>query len=87
VPVCSHLLASPLTRVPAGFEPICSDCAAIGGQWVHLRRCLGCDHVACCDSSPHQHATRHAGSSGHPVVTSAEPGESWRWCYVDEVGA
>ena len=49
---CAHLDAIPLTPLPADFEPVCADCALVGGQWVHLRRCLECDHVACCDSSP-----------------------------------
>ncbi|WP_020106034.1 UBP-type zinc finger domain-containing protein [Nocardia sp. 348MFTsu5.1] len=61
----------------------CEDCADEG---VHhpaaLRRCLTCGHVACCDSSPRRHATRHFEASGHPVMRSAEPGESWRWCYL-----
>lgn len=87
MPSCSHLLASPLTPVPVGYEPFCADCALMDGEWVHLRRCLTCDHVACCDSSPNTHATKHAIATGHPVITSMEPGESWRWCYVDEVGA
>ncbi len=84
---CEHLDASPLTPVPSDFEPICIDCAVDGGQWVHLRRCLTCDHVACCDSSPAKHATAHFHATDHPVITSAEPGERWRWCYADEVGA
>jgi Zn-finger in ubiquitin-hydrolases and other protein len=84
---CVHLEATPLTAVPEDFEALCSDCVAVGGQWLHLRRCLTCQHVACCDSSPAKHASRHARAMGHPVVTSAEPGESWRWCYVHEVGA
>jgi hypothetical protein len=83
---CAHLDVSPLTPAPTNFTPECSDCVAVGGRWVHLRRCLSCDHVACCDSSPARHATAHAQASGHPVITSAEPGESWRWCYVDQVG-
>ncbi|MGY1738114.1 UBP-type zinc finger domain-containing protein [Geodermatophilus sp. SYSU D00684] len=62
----------------------CGDCLAIGSRWVHLRMCLTCGHVACCDSSPNRHATAHAGVSGHPIVRSAEPGEDWRWCYVDQ---
>ena len=62
----------------------CEDCLATGGQWVHLRLCLTCGHVACCDSSPNRHATRHAHDAGHPIVQSFEPGEEWRWCYVDE---
>ncbi len=61
----------------------CEDCLAVGGTWVHLRLCLGCGHVGCCDSSPAKHATKHAGETGHPVIRSFEPGESWRWCFVD----
>ena len=83
---CAHLDTTPLTPVPANFEAACSDCLAIGGRWVHLRRCLACGHVSFCDSSPSRHASAHARSSGHSVVTSAELGEYWRWCYVDEVG-
>jgi hypothetical protein len=73
--------------LPADFESVCADCIAAGGYWVHLRRCLTCEKVACCDSSPGKHASAHARRSGHPVVTSAEPGEHWRWCYLDRVGA
>lgn len=63
----------------------CEDCLAIGGRWVHLRLCLECGHVGCCDSSPNRHASKHAHDSGHPIVQSFEPGEDWRWCYVDLV--
>jgi hypothetical protein len=64
----------------------CEDCLAIGTQWVHLRLCLTCGHVGCCDSSPMRHARAHArpDASGHPIVQSFEPGEDWRWCYVDQ---
>jgi ubiquitin-hydrolase Zn-finger-containing protein len=63
----------------------CYDCLAAGENvWAHLRMCLDCGHVACCDSSPHRHATAHAHAEGHPVIRSFEPGESWRWCYLDE---
>ena len=63
----------------------CADCAAIGSTvWAHLRMCLQCGHVACCDSSPHRHATVHNGDTGHPVMRSFEPGEEWRWCYEDK---
>ena len=62
----------------------CEDCLATGGRWVHLRLCLTCGHVGCCDSSPNRHATKHAGAADHPIVRSFEPGEAWRWCYVDE---
>lgn len=81
---CAHLTAQPLTPRPAGFEPYCADCALTGDQWTHLRRCLTCDHVACCDDSLNQHASRHFEATGHPVMTSEEPGEHWRWCFVDE---
>ena len=81
---CAHLEAAPLTPRPDGFEPYCADCALTGDQWVELRRCLTCDHLACCDQSPNQHATKHFQATHHPVMTSAEPEESWRWCYIDE---
>jgi len=63
----------------------CEACRRLGDTWVHLRMCLSCGHVGCCDSSKNKHATRHFRASGHPVMRSIEPGESWRWCYVDEV--
>lgn len=64
----------------------CQDCIAEGeADWVHLRMCLDCGHVGCCDSSPRRHASGHYRSTGHPVIRSFEPGESWRWCFVDEV--
>ena len=81
---CAHLAAQPLTPRPDGFEPFCADCALTGDQWVHLRRCLTCDHLACCDDSDNRHATRHHEATGHPVMTSEEPGEHWRWCFVDQ---
>jgi hypothetical protein len=62
----------------------CEECLRQGSTWVHLRLCLSCGHVGCCDSSPHRHASGHAQLSGHPIVRSFEPGEDWRWCYVDE---
>lgn len=62
----------------------CPDCLAAGSRWVHLRECLECGHVGCCDSSPKRHATAHFQSTSHPVMRSFEPGESWRWCFVDE---
>lgn len=63
----------------------CEECLATGGRWVHLRMCRTCGHVGCCDSSPNRHATAHFRESGHPIVRSIEPGESWSWCYADEV--
>ena len=66
-------------RTPAG----CEECLRVGTSWVHLRLCLTCGHVGCCDSSPGRHATRHAHHASHPVIASYEPGERWAWCYVD----
>jgi hypothetical protein len=62
----------------------CEDCLKIGGTWVHLRMCLECGHVGCCDSSPNRHARAHFHEMEHPIIQSAERGEDWRWCYVDE---
>jgi uncharacterized UBP type Zn finger protein len=64
----------------------CEDCLRIGASWVHLRLCLRCGHVGCCDASPNRHATAHFHATGHPVIRSFEPDESWVWCFVDEVG-
>ena len=61
----------------------CTECLQTGDRWVHLRECLSCGHVGCCDSSPNRHATAHFHESGHPVIESFEPGENWRWCFVD----
>jgi Zn-finger in ubiquitin-hydrolases and other protein len=62
----------------------CEDCLRIGSRWLHLRLCLTCGHVGCCDSSSNRHARKHFHASGHPIIQSFEPGEDWRWCYVDE---
>lgn len=61
----------------------CEACRSMGGWWVHLRLCLSCGKVACCDSSPNRHASRHAAQSHHPIARSLEPGEDWAWCYPD----
>jgi monovalent cation/hydrogen antiporter len=78
-----------LREAPAAVEPntpgVCEDCIRMGTQWVHLRLCLACGHVGCCDSSPQRHATAHFHGSDHPVVRSAEPGETWRWCFRHEL--
>jgi uncharacterized UBP type Zn finger protein len=66
-------------------EPVCGECAKRGDTWVHLRQCLTCGQVGCCDSSKNQHATKHFHSAKHPIMKSIEAGESWGWCYVDEV--
>jgi uncharacterized UBP type Zn finger protein len=63
----------------------CEDRLRTGDSWVHLRACLICGHVGCCDQSKNKHATRHFHDTGHPVMRSAEPGESWGWCYVDRI--
>ncbi len=62
----------------------CEECLRLGTPWVHLRLCLTCGHVGCCDSSPMRHARGHAFAYEHAIVQSLEPGEDWRWCYVDE---
>ena len=63
----------------------CEECLKTGGHWVHLRLCLECGHVGCCDSSPGRHATKHFHATKHPIMRSLEPGESWMWCFVDEI--
>jgi uncharacterized UBP type Zn finger protein len=78
---CSHLaqLRTVAPNTPAG----CEECLQTGSRWVHLRLCLSCGHVGCCDSSPGKHATKHFHSSRHPLVRSFEPDEDWAWCYAD----
>jgi uncharacterized UBP type Zn finger protein len=80
---CEHVAQTTIHSVkrPA---PGCVDCLRMGGRWVHLRYCLTCGHVGCCDSSPHRHATAHYHAVKHPIVTSAEVGETWAYCYVDD---
>lgn len=81
---CTHL--DTISAVAPSSEG-CEDCLAAGRHdWVHLRVCQECGHVGCCDSSPARHATAHHRTVGHPVIRSYEPGESWYWCFVDEVG-
>ena len=63
----------------------CEECLTLGDRWVHLRLCLTCGHVGCCDSSKNKHATAHYLATSHPIVRSLEPGEDWGWCYEDEV--
>ncbi len=63
----------------------CEDCLKIGDSWVHLRLCLTCGHVGCCDSSKNKHARQHFHTTRHPVIRSFEPGEDWMWCYVDQL--
>ena len=80
---CSHAADVTIHEVRRP-EAGCQDCLERGGVWVHLRVCLSCGRVSCCDSSPNQHATKHYHTTGHPIITSAEPGETWVWCYPDE---
>jgi uncharacterized UBP type Zn finger protein len=81
---CDHLDQIALGVLPQEVEG-CEDCLRSGGEWLHLRICLSCGHVGCCDSSPNRHASAHQRASGHPIVRSLEPGEEWSWCYLDEV--
>jgi uncharacterized UBP type Zn finger protein len=81
--VCAHLDA-----VDPEIEPSssgCLECTRLGAAWVHLRLCLSCGHVGCCDSSPNRHATKHAHATGHPLIKSFEPGEDWWYCYEDDL--
>ena len=80
---CSHIaeLHPVEPHTPSG----CEECLQTGGRWVHLRLCLSCGHVGCCDSSPGKHATKHFHATTHPMIRSYEPGEDWAWCYADEV--
>ena len=80
---CAHVEEVTIREV-ARPGKACPDCVAIGGRWVHLRECLICGHVGCCDDSPNRHATRHFQKTRHPVMTSLESGETWAWCFVDE---
>ncbi|HTU15969.1 MAG TPA: UBP-type zinc finger domain-containing protein [Solirubrobacterales bacterium] len=84
MPECTHLDQVKVTELPESVDG-CEDCLAEGTQWVHLRICLECGHVGCCDNSPRQHATRHNAATEHPIIRSLEPGEEWSWCYVDEI--
>jgi len=79
---CSHLDQVKVTKTG---KHVCEDCVLIGDTWVHLRLCMICGHVACCDSSKNKHATKHFHSSAHPLMRSIEPGESWMWCFVDQL--
>ncbi len=84
MPNCSHLDTITITDLPESV-PGCEDCLREGGVWLHLRICLECGHVGCCDDSPNRHASAHHASTGHPLIHSLEPGEDWNWCFVDRV--
>jgi hypothetical protein len=79
---CSHL---DHIHAVAPRSKGCEECLKIGASWVHLRECLECGHVGCCDSSPGHHATKHFHAVHHPVMRSIEPGERWKYCYIDDV--
>ena len=79
---CTHLQ---FVKIDRGRTRGCEECLASGDSWVHLRLCRTCGHVGCCDDSKNKHATRHYHATKHPIITSFEPGETWSWCYVDEL--
>ena len=79
---CTHM--EQLVEVTPSAQG-CEDCLKMGDGWVHLRVCMICGHVGCCDNSKNKHATRHFQLVGHPLIRSIEPGETWIWCYVDQV--
>jgi uncharacterized UBP type Zn finger protein len=82
---CTHLDTVSVTELPDAVEG-CEECLEAGDGWVHLRICLECGKVGCCDSSPNRHASAHAAESGHPLIRSLEPGEEWSYCFVDDIG-
>jgi hypothetical protein len=82
--ICSHLDSVTVTELPDEIAG-CEECLATGGRWVHLRMCETCSHIGCCDQSPNRHARAHFHATSHPIIRSAEPGEDWSWCFVDEV--
>ena len=82
---CTHLEQIQIFELPERVDG-CEECLRTGGVWLHLRICLSCGHVGCCDDSPNRHATAHYRGSDHPLIHSLEPGEDWTWCYADDVG-
>lgn len=82
---CTHLDHVHVKQLPASVEG-CEECLRTGGKWLHLRICLECGRVGCCDDSPGRHARAHAMSAGHPIIRSLEPHEQWSWCFIDDVG-
>jgi uncharacterized UBP type Zn finger protein len=81
---CVHLAQVNLNKSEGNTQG-CEECEKMGSDWVHLRLCLTCGHVGCCDSSPNKHGTKHYENTKHPVIGSYEPGESWKWCYPDQI--
>jgi uncharacterized UBP type Zn finger protein len=84
VTTCTHLDRVRITRLPEVVDG-CEDCLLTGDPWLHLRICLECGHVGCCDDSPNRHATAHSRSTSHPIIRSLEPGEGWSWCFLDQL--
>jgi uncharacterized UBP type Zn finger protein len=84
MPTCTHLDHVQITELPDAVDG-CEECLAEGEPWLHLRICLECGHVGCCDDSPNRHATAHAKGTGHPIIRSLQPGEDWSWCFVDDI--
>ena len=80
---CTHLDTIKVGRPPGKLG--CKECLEMGDTWVHLRLCRECGHIGCCDDSKNKHASKHFRSSKHPIITSLEPGETWSWCFVDNV--
>ena len=80
---CRHIDNIKEIKTAKAYE--CEECIKTGSDWVHLRTCQTCGVTLCCDDSPHRHMTAHYHKAAHPVITSAEPGESWMWCYADEL--
>ena len=78
---CKHVH---LAKEVSYANQVCPECVKLNDTWVHLRICMLCGHVGCCDSSKNKHATAHFKASGHPIIKSIEPGDGWAWCYVDE---
>ena len=81
---CSHLDSIRFLEPPDSIAG-CEECLANAGWWVHLRMCHSCGHIRCCDDSPSKHASAHARKTGHPIIRSAEPGEVWSYCYLDDI--
>jgi uncharacterized UBP type Zn finger protein len=84
--MCQHLepFEHPRAKPVQPSGQGCEECLEAGSRWVHLRLCMTCGHVGCCDSSPNRHATKHFHGTRHPVIKAFEPGEDWAWCYLDE---
>jgi uncharacterized UBP type Zn finger protein len=83
MPTCTHLDTIEITQLPDAVDG-CVDCLATGDPWLHLRICLGCGYVGCCDDSPNKHISAHFLATEHALIRSLEPGEEWSWCFVDQ---